>query len=153
MKYLMIPALLCLVACSSHPAKPRDFFAHQTDFAADRSRQTTVVESGSSEQVCAEVVAVLMDLECKLVEIDHGLGLVSARSNAHLIPPVTQVSPETNRRSCLGREVTVSVAPRERKQFAVRAAFNTADARADETFRALLRKSLVLSVRQEDHND
>ena len=153
MKILLIPGLLCLAACASHPAGPPDFFARQADFAADRSRQTTVVESGSSEEACAQVVAVLMDLDCSLVEVDHRLGLVSARSNAHILPPVTHAAPGPNRRSCLGREVTVSVLPKNRKQFAVRAAFSLADSRADETFRTLLRKSLALSVQQEGRGD
>jgi hypothetical protein len=152
-KILLIPGLLCLVACASHPGGPPDFFAMQTDFAADRSRQTTVVESASSEEACAQVIAVLMDLDCSLVEIDHQLGLVSARSNAHLLPPVIHAAPGPDRRSCLGREVTVSVVPQGRKQFAIRAAFSLADSRADETFRTLLRKSLALSVQQESRSD
>ena len=100
-----------------------------------------------------QVVAVLMDLNCSLVEVDHRLGLVSARSNAQLLPPVTHGLGGHSRRSCLGHEVTVSVLPRDREQFAIRASFSMADSRADETFRTLLRKSLALTVQQEGRSD
>jgi hypothetical protein len=144
---LLFPAvLLFLAGCAGAPPGPPDFFARQDQFAADRARQTTRVDLEDTAEACAQVVAVLLDLHCSLVEVDHRLGLVSARSNPHTIPPVSAAPPAPNRRSCAGHSVTVSVAPSGRDQLAVRAVFKPGDPRAEETFGRLLRKSVALST-------
>ena len=146
MKLLLTAALLLLAGCAGAPPGPPDFFAWQDQFAADRARQTTLVDLQDTGEACAQVVAVLLDLDCSLLEVDHRLGLVSARSNPHTIPPVSAAAPALNRHSCAGHSVTVSVVPSGRDQLAVRAAFTHGDPRANETFGRLLRKSLTLST-------
>jgi hypothetical protein len=143
----LLPLLVVLAGCAGNPGRPPDFFARQDQFAADRARQTTLVELKDAETACAQVVAVLLDLDCSLVEVDHRVGLVSGRSNPHLLPPVSASAPADNRRACAGRSVTVSVVPAGQDRFAVRAAFSPRDPRASETFGRLLRKSLALSAR------
>ena len=149
MKLMIAPLVLLVVACGSQPPAQPNFFVQQDQFAADRERQTTVVDLESTEEACLQVVAVLLDLDCGLVETDHRLGLVSARSGPHLLPPAGLPDPGPNPRSCAGRQVTVSVSPQGRNQLAVRAAFKPRDTRAEETFRTLLLRSLAFSRKQE----
>jgi hypothetical protein len=147
LRALFATCLLGLAACSSQPASLPDYFAARDDFSAARARETTLIRSASTEQACAQVVDVLMDLDCRLQEVDSRLGLVSAYSSAHSIflSDHGGVAP-ADQRSCAGRRVTVTVIEKKRGEASVRATFRPSDPRADETFRALLRKSLSVAA-------
>jgi hypothetical protein len=139
--------LLGLAACTTQPVPLPDYFAAQDEFSAARARETTLIRSGGTEEACAQVVNVLMDLDCRLQEVDGRMGLVSAYSRAHSVylPDHDGVA-ASDQRSCAGRRVTVSVIEKEGGQVAVRATFRPKDPRADATFRALLHKSLSLAA-------
>lgn len=142
MKWVLLGGLALLTGCVNTPRATTDYFARQAEFAADRERETLVIEQLDYEEACAQVTAVLMDMDCNLVEINSELGVISARptfrpmqwSRGALIPP----------RSCSGHQVTVSVVQRPHGAIAIRSSFTPPATSADETFRQLLRTSISL---------
>jgi hypothetical protein len=145
-KLMLVTVLFSLAACGTQPGGPPDFFHGQAQFDAARARQTTVVDVASTGEACAQVIAVLMDLDCSVQAVNSELGLVSARASVHRVPPAGYQAPVADRHSCAGHRVTVSVAPRQEGQVAVRASFTPPSERADQAFRTLLRKSLSHSL-------
>jgi hypothetical protein len=153
---MLVTVLFSLAACGTQPEGPPDFFHGQAQFDAARARQTTVVDVASTGEACAQVIAVLMDLDCSVQAVNSELGLVSARNSelglvsarasVHRVPPAGYQAPVADRHSCAGHRVTVSVAPRQEGQVAVRASFTPPSERADQAFRTLLRKSLSHSL-------
>lgn len=147
MRALILTSLLGLGACSSQPTLLPDYFAAEQGSSAARARETTLIESDSLEEACAQVVAVLMDMDCRFQEVDSELGVVSAYSAVHeVLHNVHRAPLLPDKRSCAGVRVTVSVNEAGPGRVAVRATFRPKDARADETFRTLLRKSVSLQA-------
>jgi hypothetical protein len=135
-----------MAACVTQPEGPPDFFRGQAEFDGARARQTTVVDAISVGEACAQVIAVLMDFDCSVQVVNSELGVVSARAGVTTVPPAGYPAPVPDRHSCAGHRVTVSVAPWQEGQVAVRASFSPPSPRADETFRSLLRKSVSHSL-------
>jgi hypothetical protein len=86
-KLMLVTVLFSLAACGTQPGGPPDFFHGQAQFDAARARQTTVVDVASTGEACAQVIAVLMDLDCSVQAVNSELGLVSARASVHRVPP------------------------------------------------------------------
>jgi hypothetical protein len=143
--------LAVLTGCANQASLKPDLFSRQAEFAADRERETVVIEDQDYESVCAHVTAVLMDMDCKLQEVNSQLGVISATSASPRIE-IAQTRLTSSGylwRSCAGHSVTVSVAEQSSDEIAVRSSFYPAKPAAAETFRTLLRKSIALQVDQE----
>ncbi len=141
--------LAVLTGCASQVAIMPDLFSRQAEFAADRERETVVIEGQDYESACAHVTAVLMDMDCNLQEVNSQLGIISATSVYRWIPPTGFTSSGYIWSSCAGHSVTVSVAEQSSDEIAVRSSFYPAKPAADETFRTLLRKSIALQANPE----
>jgi hypothetical protein len=145
-------ALVLLTGCASTSGIAPDFFSGQAEFAADRERETILISSLDYESACAHVTEVLMDLDCGLQEINSQLGLISAHASSRWVPVARMAEPTRIWHSCAGHRITVRIKGRSAGDIAIRASFYPANAAADETFRALLRKSISLeAVEEESH--
>lgn len=143
MKAAILPSLLVLAACAGQPAST-DFFETQANIAAQRERETVVVDAMAYQDACAHVTAVLMDLDCSLQEINSELGVVSGYSISRWVPQRGFTVKPYLWQSCAGHRVTVTVTQRPRGDLAIRASFTPGEPAAEQTFKTLLRKSLAL---------
>jgi hypothetical protein len=153
MRCICALALVLLPGCASTSGIAPDFFSDQAKFAADRERETILISSLDYESACAHVTEVLMDLDCGLQEINSQLGLISAHASSRWVPVAGMAEPAGIGRSCAGNRVTVSIAERSAGDIAIRISFYPPDAAADETFRALLRKSISLEAVEEKSHE
>lgn len=149
MKWLCMAGLLLLTGCVGYQTPQADFFARQAEFAADRERETVIIEQLDYEEACAHVTGVLMDMDCQLLEINSELGVISATPNYPWLSSPTAIYHHVPYRSCSGHRVTVSVLQRPDGAIAVRSSFNPQVPAANETFRTLLRKSISLQITKE----
>jgi hypothetical protein len=142
MKYALLAAMLFMTACTSQPTT-LDFFAARSEFATRRERETVIVYGVDFEDACAHVTAVLMDLDCELVEINSQLGVVSALPNPRGVGFARAEKKEFQPDSCALRLVTVTVEERPAGKLAIRASFTHNGYGAERAFETLLRRSIA----------
>lgn len=145
MKTALALVLLALTGCAGQPNIAPEYFSRQEQFAADRVRETTTIDSISYEEAFSHVTAVLMDLDCQPRETNLQLGLISGSASSQRAAPPGTITRGNFYRSCAGRAVTVSVVERPSGDIVIRASFYPPDAAADQSFETLLRKSISLT--------
>jgi len=146
MKVLILGGLLLLTGCASYQPPKTDFFARQAEFAADRERETVIIRDLDQQEACAHVVQVLMDMDCKIGEVNSELGLLTALPPHPVSSQTIKLPRFYNNLATCGHQVTVSVSGRGDGDVAVRSSFNPPADQADEAFRTLLRKSVSLQT-------
>lgn len=143
MKLILLLPLTLLIGCAGLPQSDKDFFARQSDFAADRQRESIRIDSANPEITTRHVIEALMDLDCALQESSQTLGLISATSTYRFILPETFIDTPSVWRGCAGHRVTVTVNADGQDRSVVRASFDPPSEAADRAFRTLLRNSLT----------
>lgn len=140
---ILLGALLC-VGCAVQGPAPIDYFARQSEFAADRQRETMMLPSASYAEAYIQVAQVLMDLDCTLQASNQVLGVISATGTVRLLPADNFLATPSWWQSCAGHRVTVILRDAGSNGVIVRAAFEPPSEDADQAFRTLLRKSSSL---------
>ncbi len=141
MRNLTLPLLALLTACAGQPSDSNPFNA-QADFAAQRQKETILIEDMDRETACVHVTEVLMDLECVMSDINADLGIVSGNSSFRWVHSGEFLVSRRIWLACGGSSVTVSVRERD-DDVAIRASFQPPKPEADQAFRTLLRSSIA----------
>jgi hypothetical protein len=149
MRSLILLAALFCVGCAGRGPAPIDYFDGQSEFAAERQRETMTLPSVRYADAYVHTVEVLMDLDCTLQASNRALGVISATGMIRVLPADNLLAVPSRWRSCGGHRVTVTLRDAGSNGVLVRASFDPPSQDADQAFRTLLRRSLSLDTERE----
>ncbi|MEH6548352.1 MAG: hypothetical protein V7711_19040 [Pseudomonadales bacterium] len=142
-RMVLLGLLLGLVGCVAPPPPAYDYFANESEFAADREIQSMRFSDVDYDAMLGHVIDVLMDLDCALQESSKSLGVVSAGRGGY--QSITTPFRTDYFSNCPLATITVVVTGLPSDELQVRASSYPVNSKTQHALKQLLDRSLELA--------